>query len=128
MAPAATIITTMVPVDFSDGNATVWVEFDPVTTDINGNPLVIDHYNLYYDDNPYMDSPGMVPTTSTAMYLYYGNVGMTQAGFLRVTAVDEDGVLVADSQPGRPLPDAAAIQVNPMDILMVPAAGAGASK
>jgi hypothetical protein len=124
--PAQPLIITFTPVDFSPGNATVYAEITPVTTDINGNPLVIDHYNLYYDDDPYMGSPGVLPTTATSWYLYYGNVGMLERGFLRVTAVDNNGVLVADSHPHLPLPDPMAIQQYPIDLLTPQPAGGSA--
>lgn len=116
-APARPLITSIVPVDFSLGNATVHVEITPVTTDAFGNPLVVDHYNLYYDDNGYLSSPNMESVGSTSLDLYFGNVGMLDRGYLRVTAVDNNGVLLGDSQPGTPLPSADRIQPTTVSIL-----------
>jgi hypothetical protein len=102
--PAVPLNLTMVPVDFSPGLAIVFASWDPVTTDINGFPLVVDTYYLYYGDDPYFATASVVPFSGTSSNLNYHSVGLTDRGFLRVTAVDADGVLVADSHPGLPLP------------------------
>ncbi|MDP2359531.1 MAG: S8 family serine peptidase [bacterium] len=117
--PATPLIVSIVPVDFTGGNAIVHVEITPVNQDINGNPIVVDYYNLYYDDNGYMTSPGVEATTGTSLDLYYHNVGMTQQGYLRVTAVDVDGVVVADTNPDQPLPDARTTPRAPAGFLQV---------
>jgi|GEM_PF-3279020 len=124
-SPAQPLITTITPVDFSPGNATVHIEITPITTDIYGNPLVIDYYTLYYDDNGYMDSPGVESTTSTSLNLYFGNVGMLERGFVRVTAIDTNGTLVADSQPGLPLPAAGSVKISSVSLLAPPEVGPG---
>jgi hypothetical protein len=41
---------------------------------------------------------------TTNLNLYFGNIGWLDMGFVRVTAVDSDGLLVADSHPDQPLP------------------------
>jgi hypothetical protein len=115
--PVAPLVVSLTPVDFSTGNATLQLTFNPVTQDINGNPITVEYYNLYYDDNPYLDSPGVAPTNLTSLLLYFGNVGMLEQGFVRVTAVDENGLLVADSHPELPLPDAATLQTAPASFL-----------
>jgi hypothetical protein len=115
--PVAPLVVSLTPVDFSTGNATLQLTFNPVTQDINGNPITVEHYNLYYNDNAYLDSPGVAPTNLTSLLLYFGNVGMLEQGFVRVTAVDENGLLVADSHPGLPLPDASTLDVAPESFL-----------
>ena len=115
--PLAPINLVMTAVDFNPGNAIVHVTFNPVTHDVNGYPITIETYNFYYDDDPWMGSPGVASINSTDLDLYYHNVGLLERGFLRVTAVDSNGLLVADSRPDLPLPDAASVERAPEDFL-----------
>jgi hypothetical protein len=102
--PAAPLDLTLVPLDFSPGNATVQASWTPVTHDTDGLPITVESYRLYYDDEWPMLDPAGITVTATDLTLYYGSVGMLQQGFLRVTATDSNGQLVADSHPGQPLP------------------------
>lgn len=115
--PVAPLIVSFTAVDFSPGLAIVHVTYNPVTQDVNGFPLTVESYNLYYDDDPWMGSPGVASTSSTSLDLYYHNVGMLERGFLRVTAVDENGLLVADSRPDLPLPEASHVEHAPENFL-----------
>ncbi|MCB9474363.1 MAG: hypothetical protein H6678_11180 [Candidatus Delongbacteria bacterium] len=103
-APAAPLNLVMTPLDFSPGHATVLVDWTPVTTDINGQPLTIESYRLWYDDTWPMSNPAGIDVPGPPQTLHYENVGILSQGFLRVTATDVDGQVVADSQPGEPLP------------------------
>ncbi len=94
----------LTPVNFSEGMATVHIDFTPVTTNIYGNPLVVDHYLLLtVQQNPYDFS---VPYTEilpasfvgSGGELYYGGLGWLNGGFLRLVAVDSNGVLLEDGQ------------------------------
>ena len=102
--PAAPLGLTIVPVDFSAGNATVQASWNPVTHDTNGLPITVESYRLYYDNEWPMTDPAGINVTTTSRTLYFGNVGIFEMGFLRVTATDTNGQLVADSHPDQPLP------------------------
>lgn len=114
--PAVPLIVDIHPVDFSPGNAIVHVTALPVTQDVNGNPLMVDYYNLYYDDTAYFETPQVVSLAVVDSELHFHNVGMLDMGFVRITAVDENGVVLADSRPDLPLPDTAAIQRGPASL------------
>ncbi len=103
--PAAITDLTMTPVDFSAGQAIVNAQWTPVTQDINGDPITVDYYMLIYDDNMLFSSPGFSSTDLTDLNLFYHAVGITDMGFLRVSAIDEDGLRVADTHPDLPLPE-----------------------
>ena len=49
-------------------------------------------------------NPAGIDVPGPPQTLHYENVGILTQGFLRVTATDVDGQVVADSQPGEPLP------------------------
>ncbi|MFA7330338.1 MAG: S8 family serine peptidase [Candidatus Delongbacteria bacterium] len=102
--PAQPLIAQFTPVDFENGHAVMHLEITPVIVDVNGNPLVVDAYKLYVDDDPWLGSPQVATMTTTSMDLYFHNIGMPTRAFLRVTAVDENGVVLADSRPELPLP------------------------
>jgi len=103
--PAAITDLAITPVDFSAGSATVHITFTPVTTDIHGNPLTVDHYTLIaketdgYDFGaPYVES---LPTffNDGEGVLYFANIGWTTSAYFHLVAVDEDGFLLAGSAP-----------------------------
>jgi hypothetical protein len=106
--PATPLDLNITPVDFSPGFATVNVNWIPVTTDTNGQPLAVEYYNLYYSLDPYMGTANVITVNTTNLNLYFANIGWLDMGYVRVTAVDSDGLLVADSDPGRPQPQAVA--------------------
>lgn len=106
--PAQPLIAEFRPVDFENGHAIMHLEITPVTVDVEGDPLVVDTYKLYVDDDPWLSSPQVASTTLTSMDLSFHNIGMPTRAFLRVTAVDENGRVLADSRPDLPLPVEAA--------------------
>ncbi len=95
--PAQITDLTMTPVDFSAGLAIVNAQWTPVTEDVNGDPLEIDHYVLEYADNMYFVGFGVAQTDLTNLNLNYHAVGMLDMGFLRVYGVDTDGWVVSAS-------------------------------
>jgi serine protease len=103
--PAAITDLAITPIDFSPGYATVHMTFTPVTTDMNGNPLTVDHYTLYtVEANGYDFSTPWVEVLSTTYNdgegpLYFGNIGWTTSAYLNLVAVDTDGLIVASSVP-----------------------------
>ena len=118
--PAVPINLTMVPLDFSPGHATVNASWTPVTQDINGQAITVEAYRLYYDDDFLFGSSNYIDVATTNINLFYANVGMLDMGFLRVAAIDLDGLVVGDSQPDAPLP-LNAVPGNPL-LLGVPQA------
>jgi hypothetical protein len=51
-----------------------------------------------------MSNPAGIDVPGPPQTLHYENVGILSQGFLRVTATDVDGQVVADSHPDQPLP------------------------
>lgn len=104
--PIAPIVVDIYPVDFTAGNAIVHATWTPVVEDVDGNPVSVDYYVIYYDDDWMFGSPGAESVgSSTDLDLYFHNVGLTDKAFMRITAVDDDGVLLGDSRPDLPLPE-----------------------
>ena len=108
-APAAISDLRITPVDFEPGSATVEIDFTPVTEDVGGNPLVVDHYRLYtvqfdgYDFSaPWIEDLFAGEYNDGNGLLYFGNIGWTTSAYLYLTAVDENGAVVAAS-PGLPV-------------------------
>jgi hypothetical protein len=58
--------------------------------------------------------------TQTNVNLNFHSVGMLERAFVRVTAVDTDGLLLADSNPELPLPDASTLQQAPANFVQLP--------
>jgi hypothetical protein len=104
--PARPLDLRIAPVDFSPGHATVNVNWTPVTTDVNGLPLAVEYYNLYYSQDPYLGTASVLDLDTVNVDLLFANIGWLDMAFIRVTAVDTNGLLVADSQPDLPLPHA----------------------
>ncbi|MFA7332537.1 MAG: reprolysin-like metallopeptidase [Candidatus Delongbacteria bacterium] len=118
--PLIPLIAEFYPVDFSLGpprNATVHLTITPVTTGTDGQPITVEAYNIYYDEDPWLGSPLVFSTTLTSMNLYFGNVGMYERAFLRVTATDSNGLLLGDSRPDLPPPDPARVGQAPAALL-----------
>jgi len=105
--PAAITDLAIAPVDFTPGNATVVIDFTPVATDIYGLPLAVDHYRIYtVESNGYDFGAPYVEDLPASFNdgngnLYYSALGWTTSAYLYLTAVDEDGVVLATS-PGFP--------------------------
>jgi serine protease len=105
--PAPITDLQITAVDFSAGNSICEINFTPVTTDVLGNPLAVDHYRLYatqlsgYDfSSPYVEDLGTFFNDGNGL-LYFHNIGWLTNGFIYLTAVDNDGVVLAAS-PGLP--------------------------
>jgi hypothetical protein len=101
-APPARITDLRItPVDFSPGNATVQFSYTPVTTDVLGNPLVVDHYllvattgNGYDFNNVNVDIEQLPPEYVGGGLLFFGNLGWTSSAYFHLVAVDAAGVLL----------------------------------
>jgi hypothetical protein len=112
--PVAPLIVDFVPVDFEAGNAIMNLSYAPVTQDVNGNPVTVDYYLLYYDNElPMVDPAAANLGLSNNVNLHFHNVGMVERAFARLVAVDVDGVLVADSNPELALPDDSQVRRAP---------------
>jgi hypothetical protein len=122
--PVTPLVVSFTPVDFSIGPpqlALMNLTFNPVTVGTDGNPITVDHYLVYYDNEwPMVDPAAANIGTQTNVNLYFHNVGMLERAFVRVTAVDTDGLLLADSNPELPLPDAATLQQAPANFVQAP--------
>ncbi len=116
--PKAPMNLQVWPVDFTGGNAIVHTQWDPVTEDIYGNPIVVDRYDLYYSQDAYPDTwlyGGGTPLTEAD--LYFHNVGMTDRAFFFWVAVDEDGIAAASSRPDLVIPEANLDAAIDMDLI-----------
>ncbi len=102
--PAEITDLSIVPQNFSDNRAKVLASWTTPLVDVDGLPIVVDHFILLLDDNTSFDSPVQLTTESNPVSIKYHQYGMIERGFLRVIAVDEDGARVADSAPGLPDP------------------------
>lgn len=112
--PVAPLIVDFVPVDFEGGNAIMNLSYAPVNQDVNGNPVTVDYYLLWYDNEwPMVDPEPANLGLANNVDLHFHNVGMTEKAFVRLVAVDTDGVLVADSSPGSALPDEVPLRLAP---------------
>ncbi len=96
---------SITPVLFDATHAQVYVEWDPVTTDIYGDPVSIEGYVLYYADHPYAETWNWgvsYSSTTTHGNLYFQNVGLLDQAYMYVVAYDTDGMVVASSNPDTP--------------------------
>ena len=101
--PAAVIDLAITPIDFSPGNATVYMTFTPVTTDNWGNAMVVDHYLLLtVEVDPYAFSFPYIEQLPASYVgpggpLHYSALGWFTSAYLYLVAVDTDGVLLGAS-------------------------------
>ena len=103
-APISGIQWTWTDSDDTDHFISFDLSFPPVTQDVDGNPLVVDHYAYYYA----FEADGSFPanwiqwTTTTAPFLSvsWATSDVDPNGFVIITAIDQDGVVVASSRPG----------------------------
>ena len=98
-APAAvtSLVVTMTETEGSDDYLHLNLQWDDVSTDIHGNPLAVDHYNVYWSYLPYgpwyfVSSPAVSEVLDLPAY-----VGYWTNSYYMVTAVDGNGVLVGAS-------------------------------
>ena len=115
-APAAVLDLDifMTDTDGTDLFLALDLQWPDVTTDINGNPLTVDHYNTYWSFDAYsnwnlISSPVVSEELGLSAY-----IGIQEDLYFMVTAVDENGSLLGGSQtfhgilgtvptlPGRP--------------------------
>lgn len=110
--PAQVTGLQLIPTDTdgSDLGLAFQMLFDAVTEDIEGNPLVVDHYILYWTyssapNGPYDPFPGSWihgPVSSTNVIDFtwgLGSEGGYEGGYFIIVAVDQDGTLLASSRP-----------------------------
>lgn len=94
VAAPATIQDLMVN---QSGNDLV-LTWSPVTTDINGNPIVINHYNVYRGSTPdfvpsnSVNRLAQVPASGSPSYTHLSGVLAPDNGYYLVSAEDFDGV------------------------------------
>lgn len=92
------------PMNFSEGFATVHIDFTPITTDNHGNPLDVDHYLLLaVQQNPYDFSAPYSEVLPSSFVgpggeLYFNALGWLTSAYLRLVAVDSLGLLLEDGQ------------------------------
>ncbi|MCB9474395.1 MAG: hypothetical protein H6678_11340 [Candidatus Delongbacteria bacterium] len=82
--------------DTTDGTIYFHYTFTPVTQDVNGSPIAVDHYDLYYAFDPYASFP--------AGWTYYSSYAGSPTPsiphatlekiLLRMVAVDTDGFVI----------------------------------
>jgi len=124
------------PVDFSGGQAIVNITFTPVTTDVLGAPLTVDHYIVFTVQSngldfsaPYVE---VLPYwfNSGSGLLYYHALGWTTSAYLYLVAVDSDGVILASSTqvPWRTEREIPGLQTVPRLSVPTPPAGQDATR
>jgi hypothetical protein len=105
--PAAVSGLQITPVDTDPGDN--WLHFDlwfpPVTQDEQGQPLLVEGYRLYWSFEPHAPFPqGWHHTASSPVNEFLGvpaTIAVQPDLYLRVTAVDEDGLLTGEMpRPG----------------------------
>ncbi|MDP2359525.1 MAG: hypothetical protein Q8O14_02050 [bacterium] len=103
--PVAITDLELIPVelDASDGYYLFTLQFGDVTQDVNGDPLVVDYYRFWWSFDPYAEFPnGWVnwdnwPVSELVNFL--STTGGATGIYFLVTAVDNNGVLLATSHP-----------------------------
>jgi len=103
--PVTDLTITPVELDPGDGTYHFDFQFSDVTQDIYGAPLVVDYYSIYWSYDPYTAFPGGWTFFTTSPVSEFLNIPTVTDPYLyfRVTAVDEDGVIVASSGPLGPV-------------------------
>ena len=105
LQPLPPMNLSITPVDFDATHAQVFVEWDPVTHDIHGDPISIEGYILYYAAEPWAETWNYGVTynsATTSGNLYFHNVGLLDHAYMYVVAYDQDGMIVASSNPDAP--------------------------
>ncbi len=95
----------LIPTETDDSDMTISfdVVFAAVTEDINGNPLVVDEYRLYWTNQWAWDTfpdAWNFGLSSVNPGFSFGWSTFDPQGYFIVTAVDEDGNIIASSRPG----------------------------
>jgi len=102
-APIDGIQWTWTDTDGTDYALGFHLSFPPVTQDVDGDPLVVDHYDYYWAFEAYGDFPSAwshwASTVAPGLDVVWGIDEVFTNGFVIITAVDEDGVVVASSRP-----------------------------
>lgn len=100
-AAVADLHITMTDTDGSDLVLIADFTWSDVATDANGNPLAVDHYNFYWCFDPWTPGSWYYYTSTTASELLGVACGISVQPdlYFMVTAVDENGTLVASSNP-----------------------------
>jgi hypothetical protein len=98
-AAVANLSIAMVETDPGDGLYHVDLQWDDVTTDIHGNPLVVDHYNVYWSESPSGIWNLFAVTPTSEALNQAAPVGGPTGTYFRVTAVGANGVLLGGSRP-----------------------------
>lgn len=95
------LTVSIVDHDETDGLYHFTLQFSDVTQDVDGNPLTVDQYRFYWSTDAYAPFPGIAWhhwANNTASELINFSAGTSSHNWL-VTAVDEDGLVVASSHP-----------------------------
>lgn len=111
--PVDDLSITVIDADASDGVIHVDLQFDDVTQDTAGAPLTVDRYLYYWSGQPYASFPEgwsyLAQTYASELDDLPLNVGSLNQYFIRVVAVDDNGVLLGEDSP-EPEPSGAEIQ------------------
>jgi hypothetical protein len=114
-APAAplNLDITMTETDGSDNYLWFSLQWNDVTVDSNGAPLTVDHYNAYWSFDAYGSWYFISSPVASELLNEPAYIGIQPDLYFMVTAVDENGTLLASSRPVTgPLPDPAAAPVT----------------
>lgn len=102
--PAAPLNLCIAPVVAPNGEILAQISWDPVSTDVNGDPLIVGGYQLYVSEDPYAESFMLAETYDAATsesVLRFTDYGLTNRGILFLVAIADDGRVVANSDPSR---------------------------
>ena len=96
--PVAPLNLSITPVVFN-GEVLAQITWDPVSTDVNGDPCDVRAYNIYVSEDPYGEYTLAESYTGaeTETALRFSDYGLTDRGFLYVVAVASDGRVIASS-------------------------------
>ena len=100
--PAVPMNLSITSAVLPNGEVLAQVSWDPVSTDVNGDPITLSGYKLYVSADPYAESYTLAETydaLTSECVLRFSDYGLTNTGFLYVVAVVDDERVVASSVP-----------------------------
>jgi hypothetical protein len=102
--PAAPLNLRIMAVVAPNGEILAQINWDPVNTDVNGDPLLVSGYKLYVSGDPFSENYTLAETYDADIsegILRFTDYGLTSRAFLFLVAVADDGQAVASSDPAR---------------------------